>query len=107
MAKTSQFWSSIRARYAFFGALTAKQHSLFIRDCERAEWQKDAQRIAGIPVRNKFKVGGKQPRCANRGEQCPEIAAVVIGTFGYCQAHEADATEDLNAWKADRDAERT
>lgn len=108
LAKTSTFWASVRCRYAEWGALTQKQNSLFIRDCSRAEWMDGAQKIVGVPVRNKFHVvGGKQPRCANRGEQCPEIATVVIGTFGYCAAHSDAATEDLNAWKADREkAER-
>lgn len=107
LAKTSPFWGSIRARYAEWGALTARQHELFVRDCERAEWQKDAQRIAGgTPIRNKFRVGGK-PRCAHRAEQCQSVATVVVGTFGYCAAHEADATEELTSWKHDRDAERS
>lgn len=108
LAKTSQFWASVRCRYAEWGALTQKQHLLFIRDSERAEWQHDAQRIVGVPVRNKFHVaGGKQPRCAHRAEQCQAVATVVVGTFGYCSLHEADAREELVAWKADRDAERT
>jgi hypothetical protein len=106
LAKRSEFWGSIRAKYAEFGALTAKQFELFERDSARVEWQKSAQRIAGVPVRNKLKVCG-QPRCADRSRPwCDQPATIVVGDWAYCDQHANNARKELDDWRRARHAER-
>ncbi len=106
LAKSSDFWGSVRAKYAEFGSLTHRQFEVFERDAARLEWQRDAQRIGGLPVRNRFRVG-KSPRCAHRGEPyCQSSATNVIGTYGYCADHASEAREEFDSWKRERDEER-
>ena len=54
-AKSSEFWASVRAKYAEFDGLTPRQYEILTENIERNEWKKDASKVAGVPVRNKFK----------------------------------------------------
>src|ERR1700729_914682 len=107
LAESSRFWGSIRAKYAEFGALTARQFELFERDAARMEWQRGAQRIGDVAVRNKLKTAGK-PRCAHREQPwCHAVASIVVGSWGYCGQHAPQAQEELDDWKGARNEERT
>ncbi len=99
LAKTSAFWSSVRAGYAQYDGLTLKQYDRLVETLERNAWKADAQRVAGAPVRNKFKTEHGEPRCGHRGKPfCPAAATVVVGSFGYCKDHAAATQRDLDDW---------
>lgn len=107
LANRSDFWSSIRAKYAEYGTLTERQHDLLVEEREKHAWRKDAPRIGGVAIRNRFATEGGRPRCAHRGKPwCREAATVVVGTFGYCHDHAGEAEDDLNDWLEARKAER-
>ena len=106
LAQSSDFWGSVRAKYADFGSLTHRQFEIFERDAARLEWQRDAQRIGGLPVRNRFRVGN-QPRCAHREQPyCESVATVVVGRYGYCADHADVAREEFDSWRRSRDEAR-
>jgi hypothetical protein len=107
LAKTSGFWGSIRAKYAEFGSLTQRQFEIFERDAERIEWQRDAPRVDGVPVRNRYQTDAGKPRCAHRAQPwCQSAATIVVGRWGYCVDHAEEARTELGEWCAARDAER-
>jgi len=105
LAQRRPFWGTVRAKYAEYGAMTDGQYECFTRDAARIEWERNAPRISGTPVRNKFR-SGKKPRCASRDKFCPEPATTVVGQFGYCAEHTEDAREAYNDWLESRQAAR-
>ncbi len=107
MAETSDFWSRIRASAAEYDGLTEKQYERFLQQVERDSWMAGAQRVNGVPVRNKFRTGGRKPRCADREKPyCESEATVVVGTYAYCSEHAEAARESLDQWKASRGARK-
>jgi len=104
MAETSDFWSRIRASAAEYDGLTEKQYNLFVQQVERDSWKAGALRVNGVPVRNKFRTGGRKPRCADREKPyCESEATVVVGTYAYCGEHAEAARESLEQWKSSRE----
>jgi hypothetical protein len=107
LADSNDFWCSIRAKYAEFDALTEAQYVLLRGEIERRAWQRGANRVAGQPVRNKFASKSGEPKCAHRTKPfCTEIATIVVGQWGYCAQHAPAAATALEAWRAERIAER-
>lgn len=107
LAETSAFWSSVRAKYAEYGALTERQHELLSEEREKRSWTKSATKIGGVPVRNRYLTDKAQPRCAHRGKPyCRYEATHVVGSFGFCNEHTLEAREALKTWLDDKRAER-
>lgn len=106
-AQGSEFWASIRAKYAEFDGLTEKQYAALKRDIERNGWKRNAPKLNGVSVRNKFTTRDGSPRCGHAGKPwCQSAATVVVGSFGYCRDHEDAAREALAEWKRTRDSKR-
>lgn len=98
-----KLWSRIRVAYAEFGGLTEKQFSLFQRQLERDAWKADAQRLGGVPIRNRFRTSDGKPRCADRAKPyCESAATIIVGSFAFCDEHAAAAKEDYDDWIAGR-----
>jgi hypothetical protein len=107
LANGSDFWSSIRAKYAEYGTLTERQRDLLVEEREKQAWRKDALRIGGVAIRNKFTTQGGRPRCAHRGKPwCEDAATIVVGAFGFCHDHAGEAEDELKDWLDARKAER-
>jgi hypothetical protein len=105
LSEGSAFFGNLRARYFEFGSMTDGQFDCFERAAAKITWQRSAPKVAGIPVRNKFRAG-KVPRCATRSEFCPAVATAVVGQFGYCSEHIESALADYDEFIAARKAER-
>jgi hypothetical protein len=102
-ARASDFWSRIRAAYADYGGLTEKQYALFERQREKDAWKADAQRLNGVPIRNRFRTSDGKPRCADRSKPyCESEATIIVGSFAFCTAHAASAKEEYDGWLAGR-----
>ncbi|HTV72165.1 MAG TPA: hypothetical protein VME66_00465 [Candidatus Acidoferrales bacterium] len=102
-AKTSDFWSRVRSAYAAYGGLTERQHELFQRQLERDAWKADAQRLGGIPIRNRFRTTDGKPRCADRAKPyCESAATIIVGSFAFCERHAPTAKGEHDEWLASR-----
>jgi hypothetical protein len=107
LARSSKFWSSVRAKYAEFGALTSRQFEILEDAIERRAWQRSALRVAGAPVRNRYKTDGGKPRCAHAERPwCTAAATIIVGALGYCAAHARAAMEARDEWLRARAEER-
>lgn len=106
LSESSGFWARVRAAYAEWGTLTARQYTLLIQEREKGAWRRDALRVDGKPVRNRFTGADGRPLCANRAKPwCREPATVVVGAFGYCDGHAGAARTEWDAWIAGREAQ--
>lgn len=106
LAHQSDFWSRIRAAYAAYDALTERQYELLREHIARNSWKRNAARVAGHPVRNKYCAGDGTPRCAHRGTPwCKATSTRVVGAFGYCAEHADEARAEFDAWKASHTAQ--
>jgi hypothetical protein len=107
-AKTSDFWSRVRAAYAQYGSLTERQYELLTNQIQKDAWKADAQRLNGIPIRNRFRTEDGLPRCADRAKPyCENEATVIVGAFAFCGDHAEKAQSDLDEWRASHKTERS
>lgn len=108
LAKNSVFFGRLRAAYAEWDSLTPRQYEALSEARKNMAWQKNAVTVAGVLVRNRYLTTDGEPLCGHRGKpSCRAEATVVIGGFGYCEAHVDSAKESFAAWKKDNPRKET